>query len=106
MLHTHITFLYQSTGWPAIFKNRLTSIVWEYKFPNSLSGIWIPEMQYTQGDSSCWFYWFCALLRLEAELDIDDFCEENLYPTVVAWLIAVCNKNFLVFDGGMIKVVG
>ena len=59
----------------------------------------------TPGASSCWCYWFCVLRRLEVELDVDDCCEENVYSTVIALLIDVCNKNLLEFDEGVLTVV-
>ena len=31
---------------------------------------------------------------------------KDLYPTVISWLIYVCNENLLVFDGGMLTVEG
>ena len=69
-----------------------------------LESLWITAFRGKPGVSSCWWSWFCVLFRLEVELDVDDFCKENLYPTVISVLIDICNKNLFAFDGCMLTV--
>ena len=70
-----------------------------------MAGLCIPPMRGTPGTPLFWCLLFSGLHQIEAELDVDNYCEENLYPTVIAWLVYVCNKNLLSF-GGIILTLG
>ena len=69
-----------------------------------MEGLCITAIRGTPGASYCWCCRFCVLLQLEVELDIDNFCGWNVYPTVIAWLVSVCNKNLLSFYRGILTL--
>ena len=69
-----------------------------------LSVIFIPATRVTPWDSLCWCCISIVIKRPEVELEGKDCCNENLYSTVIAWLVVVYNKTFLAFDGGMLTV--